>query len=1070
MFTPRIGTARPPRSRAAWMRVPSPPSTTTRSARRRASASVERATSTPLRLRGTARRSGAVSRRLGARADACGRCRMRRGTGHGWPSMRGHYISGRARWTLRSRRRGGRSPASRSPSGCARARLDDFVGQEHLLGPGTALRRAIEADQVPSLILWGPPGTGKTTLARIIAEPHGRRFVALQRGARRREGDPRDRRRRRSDRRRMHRKRTHPLRRRDPPLQQGPAGRLPAARRGRAPSRWSAPPPRTRLRGERGAPLALPGRDAARRSPRRRSARCSTARSRRREGLAGAVDARRRTRARPSRGCADGDARRALNALEVAAAAVRLPAARRIERADAEEALQQKTLLYDKAGEEHYNVISAFIKSMRGSRSRRRGLLDGAHARGRRGPALRAAPDGDLRLRGRGQRRSAGARRWRSRALQAVELVGLPEGVLPMTQAATYLALAPKSNAALTAYGAARQARAASSGPLPVPLKLRNAPTKLMKELGYGGGYKYPHNFEGHYVAEEYLPDALRGEAVVKLSESGLEKELGGALAPLGKAGMRRDAGAAARKLPGDPLPPRLRLRPGSSKKGVALAAPVRGPRRRRRARRPDARGRTDSSARRPLTMLAGAERALAAAPPPHALIGSSLGGYLAAVAASRDPRDRAARADGAGVPPLRAVGAAAPPPAELEAWRSAGLEVEHFASGRRRRIGGSSSRTPRGWPAFPDVRVPTLCIAGRRDEIVPLEDVEAFVARTPAARLVAVDDGHELDGVARRDLRGGAGVPRAGRGVAPASPYRMPMGSGAEPRPSPARRVRARARAAGSSRRTHPLTTLALSPADAGARNCGIRQPRLLDATPPGAPLLLVRVHLRHERGVRCRVAALAGRDGRDHQARRGRLRAVAHDGRRPVVAAGPVATLAIEAVFDACGAADHDSCWTRWHIRHFCGADLGVRGGAGSRGESATGGGRRRGAGAAAADRSGRGRRRRRLRAAGAGFADRAGFGAAGGAARGRASRTPRPERERPPEEPGCALGRRGGRGAARPAAAPRARAPGRRRGGGGVGRLRERASSPEQARTLSTPTVRPRRRDRGVAWPSF
>jgi putative ATPase len=111
-------------------------------------------------------------------------------------------------------------------------------------------------------------------------------------------------------------------------------------------------------------------------------------------------------------------------------------------------------------------------------------------------------------------------------ALQAVELVGLPEGVLPMTQAAIYLALAPKSNTALTAYGAARRL-VKEHGPQAVPLKLRNAPTSLMKSMGYGGGYRYPHEFEGHYVAERYLPDALRDERIVKLSESGQEQAMG---------------------------------------------------------------------------------------------------------------------------------------------------------------------------------------------------------------------------------------------------------------------------------------------------------------------------------------------------------------------------------------------------------------------------------------------------------------------------------------------------------------------------------------------------------------
>lgn len=145
-----------------------------------------------------------------------------------------------------------------------------------------------------------------------------------------------------------------------------------------------------------------------------------------------------------------------------------------------------------------------------------------------------------------------------------------------------------------------------------------------------------------------------------------------------------------------------------------------------------------------PSSMLAVAERLLAEAAPPHAVIGSSLGGYLAAVAASRDPSierlvlmapafrlfERWSRRLG---------------PAELEGWRARGLEVDHFASGRKRRLGWQFFEDAQGWPAFPEVRVPTLCIAGRRDDTVPLEDVAAFVARTPGARLVEVDDGHEL-------------------------------------------------------------------------------------------------------------------------------------------------------------------------------------------------------------------------------------------------------------------------------------------------------------------------------------
>jgi hypothetical protein len=145
-----------------------------------------------------------------------------------------------------------------------------------------------------------------------------------------------------------------------------------------------------------------------------------------------------------------------------------------------------------------------------------------------------------------------------------------------------------------------------------------------------------------------------------------------------------------------------------------------------------------------PSSMLAVAEARLAAAAPPHALVGSSLGGYLSAVAASRDPAiERLVLL----APAFRLFDrwSARLTPAELADWRAAGLETMHYASNRKRRIGWQFFEDAQGWPAFPEVRVPTLCIAGTRDETVPIADVEAFVARTPSARLVAVDDGHEL-------------------------------------------------------------------------------------------------------------------------------------------------------------------------------------------------------------------------------------------------------------------------------------------------------------------------------------
>jgi putative ATPase len=192
-----------------------------------------------------------------------------------------------------------------------------------------------------------------------------------------------------------------------------------------------------------------------------------------------------------------------------------------VDRAAVEEALQRRTLLYDKAGDEHYGVVSAFIKSLRGSDPDaavywmvrmleagedplfvvRRMVIFAAEDVGNADPqGLQVAVA----------------------AMEAVRFVGLPEAVLPMSQAATYLACAPKSNSALLAYSRARK-DVLDRGPLPVPLRLRNAPTRLMKEIGYSGGYRYPHDFEGHYVPERYLPEELAARRYYTPTESGHE-------------------------------------------------------------------------------------------------------------------------------------------------------------------------------------------------------------------------------------------------------------------------------------------------------------------------------------------------------------------------------------------------------------------------------------------------------------------------------------------------------------------------------------------------------------------
>lgn len=145
-----------------------------------------------------------------------------------------------------------------------------------------------------------------------------------------------------------------------------------------------------------------------------------------------------------------------------------------------------------------------------------------------------------------------------------------------------------------------------------------------------------------------------------------------------------------------------------------------------------------------PSSMLALAEEILSRGAPPHAIIGSSLGGYLAALAASRDPSvERLVLL----APAFRLFERweARLGPAELDRWRRDGLETMHYATNRNRRIGWQFFEDARKLPAFPGVRVPALCLAGTRDETVPFADVEAFVTRTPTARLVPVDDGHDL-------------------------------------------------------------------------------------------------------------------------------------------------------------------------------------------------------------------------------------------------------------------------------------------------------------------------------------
>jgi putative ATPase len=434
--------------------------------------------------------------------------------------------------------------------------LAEFVGQEHILGPGKLLRRVLDAKELPSLILWGPPGTGKTTLGRLLATEAGADFIALSavmagvKDLREAVAEATTRRDQRDRRTVLFVDEIHRFNKAQqdallPHVEAGTVTLIGATTENPSFEVNAALLSRTKV-------VVLQALSEGHLRQVIDRALLDRERGLGQVALQVADDVR-ALLAREARG----DARRALAALEAAAAVAADGAApgvapagegeaadagtapRVIDRAAVEEALQRRTLLYDKAGDEHYGVVSAFIKSMRGSDPDAAVYWMARMLEAGEDPVfvlrrmvIFAAEDVGL--------ADPQALSVATAALDAFRFVGLPEGVLPLTQAVVYLATAPKSNTALTTYAAAK-ADVDAHGALPVPAHLRNATTGLGKSLGWGSGYQYPHDHPGHHVREEYLPDPLRGHRYYQPSEQGREKAIRERLAALRAATAAAD-------------------------------------------------------------------------------------------------------------------------------------------------------------------------------------------------------------------------------------------------------------------------------------------------------------------------------------------------------------------------------------------------------------------------------------------------------------------------------------------------------------------------------------------------
>jgi len=402
--------------------------------------------------------------------------------------------------------------------------LDELVGQEHLVGPGRVLREAIERGELHSMILWGPPGSGKTTLASLMAHVADARFVAFSavlsgvKEIRQVIGEADAERTRHGRRTILFVDEIHRFNRAQqdaflPHVEKGTVVLVGATTENPSFEVNGALLSRCRVY----VLHALTEDDLV-----EIMRRALTDRERGLGALRPEVDD---GALRLIAGLANGDARSALNMLELAVTLVaRGSRPPRVTDAAIREAAQKKTLLYDKSGEEHYNLISALHKSLRDSDPdaslywMTRMLESGEDPLyvARRLVRFASEDVGNA---------DPAALTLTLAAKDAYHFLGSPEGELALAQATLYLALAPKSNAVYTAFDAAK-ADVHERPAEPVPLHIRNAPTGLMKDLGYGRGYQYAHDAPDARVDQEHLPEALRGRHYYEPTDRGLEAEM----------------------------------------------------------------------------------------------------------------------------------------------------------------------------------------------------------------------------------------------------------------------------------------------------------------------------------------------------------------------------------------------------------------------------------------------------------------------------------------------------------------------------------------------------------------